>query len=139
MDPRDLAEAGAIGRLTRALMDVVRDAFDRRRQMEELAALDPRDLDRIQAEIGCDRYELAALVRHTADPRPLLDQMILRLGLEWRFMFAAPVQVRELERRCGACRARGTCRSWLRAGVNDDAYKRFCPNAANFETLAAPR
>jgi hypothetical protein len=107
--------------------------------MEELAALDQHDLDRILAETGCARHELATLVRDPADPRPLLDQMILRLGLEWHFIFASSMQVRELEHRCGACRARKTCRSWLRSGVNDNAYKKFCPNAANFEALAATR
>ncbi|HEX6979512.1 MAG TPA: DUF6455 family protein [Alphaproteobacteria bacterium] len=144
MDINALAGDGMLGRLARTIRSIVRglaaavrEEIDHRRTSQELASLDGRDLDRVLTDIGCNRQELADLIRRSAAPRLLLDQMILRLGLERPFMFLEPGMVRELELRCGTCRARRRCARWLRDGRDRDGYRRFCPNAGNFDVLAA--
>jgi len=67
--------------------------------------------------------------------RPLLDAMILQLGLERAFAFAEPPLLSDIERRCEACATRGICRQWLQAGEATQAYRRFCPNARNFDVM----
>lgn len=122
--------------LVRRVVDGVREWLERRRRIRELARLDRRDLDRVLGEIGCSRDELAILIRSSAAPRPLLGQMILRLGLERAFMHAGQQMTREIELRCSLCSNHRQCVHWLRTRGDDEGYRRFCPNAGNFDLLA---
>jgi hypothetical protein len=112
-----------------------RDAAVRRQVAQELATLGRRDLDRILAEIGCSREDLATIVRNAPRSRSLLDAMVLRLGLEKQFAFAGPELMRDIERRCATCDAQARCGAWLRKGRASDDPRLFCPNAGNFRFL----
>jgi hypothetical protein len=86
------------------------------------------------------RYWMHARRSHHADhnaPRskPLLDTMILRLGLEKDFAFGGPTLSRDIERRCATCPTQALCSRWLGKGGAPDEYRLFCPNAGNFDLL----
>lgn len=112
-----------------------RDAAARRQVAQEFATLGRRDLDRVLAEIGCSREDLATIIRNAPRSKPLLDSMVLRLGLEKPFAFAGPELLRDIERRCATCGAQARCGAWLRKGRASDDYRLFCPNAGNFNSL----
>jgi hypothetical protein len=113
----------------------IRDAAARRRIAQEFASLGRRDLDRVLADIGCSREDLVAIVRNAPRAKPLLDSMVLRLGLEESFALAGPELLRDIERRCATCGSQGRCGAWLRKGRASDDYRQFCPNAGNFSFL----
>lgn len=113
----------------------LRDAAVRRQVAQEFASLGSRDLDRVLADIGCSRDDLATIIDNAPRSKSLLDAMILRLGLEKAFAFAGPPLLRDIERRCATCEAQGRCSGWLNKGRASDDYRLFCPNAGNFELL----
>lgn len=125
-----------IGTLRRAVSSYFRDNAVRRHLADELTALGSRDLDRILVDIGCSRDELPLLIHNAPRSKPLLDAMILKLGLERAFMTADPGLMREVEHCCGTCTAQAQCGRWLYRSSGGDGYKRFCPNAGNFDILA---
>lgn len=112
-----------------------RDAAARRHVAQEFAGLGSRDLDRVLADIGCSREDLATIIQNAPRSKPLLDAMILRLRLEKAFALAGPELLRDIERRCATCGVQGRCSAWLRKGRASDDYKLFCPNAGNFNLL----
>lgn len=44
-------------------------------------------------------------------------------------------QYAAMARRCLGCGSTTTCRAWLSDGGESDAYRGFCPNAAQFDRL----
>jgi hypothetical protein len=118
-----------------AVASRLREAALRRDIAQEFANLGGRDLDRVHADVGCTREELSVLIRNAPQSRPLLDAMVLRLGLEKAFAFAGPPLLRDIERRCATCSTQAVCSRWLsRAGAPGE-YRAFCPNAGNFDLL----
>lgn len=122
--------------LAQSLVAAARERLNRRRSVSELAGLEGRDLDRVLADIGCDRDEVMTLMRCSASARPLVDRMIERLGLAAAVAAAGPGLMRELEHRCGMCRVQRRCGKWMRANADPDAYREFCPNTPNFDAIA---
>lgn len=113
----------------------IQEAAMRQQVAQELANLGGRDLDRVLADIGCTRDELGTLINNAPRARPLLDAMILRLGLEKAFAFAEPTLLRDMERRCATCPTHRICRRWLGKGGSPGEYRLFCPNVGNFDLL----
>jgi hypothetical protein len=113
-----------------------REAAMRREVAQELTNLGSRDLDRVLADIGCTRDDLSTLVDNAPRARPLLDAMILRLGLEKAFACADLPLLRDIERRCATCPKHGICRQWQSKGGTPGEYRVFCPNARNFDLLS---
>jgi hypothetical protein len=121
--------------LKERLVSWFNEAAERRRLAQEFANLEGRDLDRVLADVGCSREDLTMIVRNAPRSRPLLDSMILRLGLEREFALAGPQLARDIERRCATCGAQARCSAWMRRGRVSDDHRQFCPNAGNFERL----
>jgi hypothetical protein len=113
----------------------IREVAMRREVAQEFANLGGRDLDRVLADIGCTRDELGTFINNAPHARPVLDAMILRLGLEKAFAFAEPTLLRDIERRCATCPTQGICRRWLGKRGSPAEYRLFCPNAGNFDQL----
>jgi hypothetical protein len=125
--------------LKAAVASRIREAAMRQEIAQELAGLGGRDLDRVLADIGCTRDEIDTLVHNAPRSKPLLDAMILRLGLERAFAFAAPSLMRDIERRCAICPTQPICSRWLGKGGSAGEYRSFCPNAGNFDLLTGER
>jgi hypothetical protein len=121
-------------RLGAAMTSRHRDAVIRRGLAQEFAGLGC-DLDRVLADIGCSRDDLAAIIANAPRSRPLLDAMILRLDLEKEFAFADPRLLRHIERCCATCPTQAVCSRWLSTRGAPDEYRLFCPNAGNFALL----
>jgi hypothetical protein len=113
----------------------IREAAMRREIAQEFANLGGRDLDRVLADIGCTRDELGTLIDNAPHSRPLLDAMVLQLGLERTFAFAEPTLLRDIERRCAICPTQAVCRRWLGKSGSPGGYRAFCPNTGNFDRL----
>lgn len=111
------------------------DAIMRRQMAQEFADLGSRDLDRVLADLGCAREDLPTIINNAPRSKPLLDGMILRLGLEKAFAFCEPPLLREIERRCATCPTQAICGRWLNKGGAPGEYRLFCPNASNFDLL----
>jgi len=112
------------------------DAAIRHRMAQEFVDLGSRDLDRVLADIGCAREDLAVLIKNAPRSRSLLEAMILRLGLEKEFALGEPLLLRDIERRCGTCPTHAICGRWLGKGGAPGEYRLFCPNAGNFDLLS---
>lgn len=112
------------------------DAAMRRRTAQEFADLGSRDLDRVLADLGCTREDLEVLINNAPRSRPLLDAMILRLGLEKEFALGEALVLRDIERRCATCPTQTICGRWLSKGGAPGEYRLFCPNAGNFDLLS---
>ena len=103
----------------------------RRRKNTELEAMSDREL----ADIGFGRDHLLALLR-SRTTNGTLDRMLMRLGLEHHPYLTDKAYRRTLERSCAICPATGACRRWMsRAGLAG-GYRRFCPNAFEFDVMA---
>lgn len=102
----------------------------RRRYRAELDALGDRGL----AELGLHRNSLPALVRSRAT-NETLDSMLDRLGHGNHPYLADRAYRRTLERTCATCPATRACRRWLSHGGPADGYRRFCPNAFEFDLM----
>lgn len=106
---------------------------ERNRLFQELGVLNERDFERVLAETGLSRSELLTAIRNGPGIKELLGGMLMRLGLSPDRI--APVVWAELERRCALCTSRRRCRSWVKWGSNELAYRAFCPNAATIGGL----
>ncbi len=111
------------------------DAAMRRRMAQEFANLGGRDLDRMLADLGCAREDLATIIKNAPRSKPLLDAMVLKLGLERAFAFGEPPLLRDIERNCATCPTQAICSRWLSKGGAPGEYRLFCPNAGNFDLL----
>jgi len=111
------------------------DAAIRRELREELASLGNGDLDRVLADIGLTREEMETVILNAPRSRMLLQSMLRRLDLDRRMALMAPQLVRNIERRCATCGNQKECQDWMDKGSPGDTYRRFCPNAATFDSL----
>lgn len=112
------------------------DASRKRRQLRlELAQLAAMgDLDAVLADVGLARSQIEPLIEGCADSRELLDQMLVRLGIDAAQL---PVeQVRDMTWACTICPDKRKCRQWL-ADAGEMDFHSFCPNAAQLDHAVA--
>jgi len=124
--------ARAIGGLYAGAAAVVRTLYRQGALEHELRHLSDSDL----ADIGITRRQISVVARSHGAPK-LLRMMMSRLGIPETALAEDPALFRRLERECITCYSRSRCRRWLCSDQRTDEYKRFCPNAAEFEELVS--
>jgi hypothetical protein len=102
---------------------------------EELWSLDDRSL----ADIGLRRDEIPRLVRSYPESTERLRRAMRRIGIDPQALETRPALRRAIERSCATCYYRRECRRWLEHKGTWDSYRKFCPNAENFDALPLRR
>jgi len=130
----------AADRAVRQLSATIAGAVDtieshhRQRVLErQLNALDDRGI----ADIGIAREQIPAIASAYPDAPRLLRRMMERLGVAPEPLLRDSNLRREMDWNCVACFNRGRCRRWLKSAKPADAYRSFCPNAAELDRLSA--
>jgi uncharacterized protein YjiS (DUF1127 family) len=98
----------------------------------QLNALD----DRAIADIAIAREQIPAIASAYPDAPQLLRRMMERLGVAPEPLLRDSKLRREMEWNCVACSNRSPCRRWLKSAKPTDAYRSFCPNAAELDRLS---
>ncbi len=110
----------------------LRTGLQRWRERQELAALAPRERDRILMDAGLQASDLASVLGSRADAGEL-PAMLDRFGLDPRRI--EPGVLRDLQRVCTLCSAKRQCRRALAGGADAEACRRFCPNGDTLRAL----
>lgn len=118
------------------MLHTLADWLRRRRERDELDALDADQRDRVAQDLGVSASELDYLVRESHDPVQL-PQMLKALGIdESALRRAAPALLRDMQRVCSLCAVSGECRYEIAEGTAALTYPEFCPNADTLAGLA---
>jgi hypothetical protein len=112
---------------------------ERRALASELATLRMQgELERTLADSGVSPSEVLRLFRQHPGAGRQFREMSDRIGVDRARLpltQATGAALRDMEWRCGECRAWRDCRAWLASGLWSDGYIRFCPNAAALEQM----
>lgn len=118
--------------LRRTISHFVDDRRKRRqleREFEQLAAMG--SLDAVLADIGLAHSQIEPLIAEGARSRELLDQMLVRLGIDAAQL---PVEsLRDMTWTCTTCPDKRYCRRWM-ADTEGTDFHAFCPNAAQLDS-----
>jgi hypothetical protein len=117
-----------------ACIDVVAEWLRRHRDMEELRA--SGEFDRVARDLGVTPDDLTSLVKqgpHAADELP---HMLKALGIDQEALVrTAPRVLRDMERVCATCRAKGRCDDELAAGTAAKHYGTYCLNSGTIDSI----
>jgi hypothetical protein len=103
-----------------------------RLELAQLAAMG--SLDAALADAGLARSQIGPLIEGCAGSRELLDEMLVRLGIDASRL---PVEeLRDMTWACTTCPDKRKCRAWL-AGREDADFRSFCPNAEQLDHALA--
>jgi hypothetical protein len=109
-----------------------RERFRLRRELNDLRL--NGELDRTLADNLISPLDIPRLMKvHPGTSQQLAD-MMRRQGIDRAKMPGLP-RLRDIEWRCGECKAWRKCRSWLALRDAPDNYRAFCPNAEAFDEL----
>jgi hypothetical protein len=99
-----------------------------REELEQLEALG--SLDAVLADAGLVRSQIEPLIAGCGDSRELLDQMLVRLGIDAARL---PVEsLRDMTWTCTTCPDKRRCREWLSC-KEETEFRTFCPNAEQLD------
>ena len=108
-----------------------------RENLADLEAFSPAEMARMAQDVGLSPGELRDLARHCSDAADLLDSRLGSLGLTSAGLAAtAPAELRDMERLCTLCAAKGRCARDLAADPADPVWRQYCPNEQTLSSLA---
>ena len=106
------------------------------RELAEMRQLDRSEFDRIASDLRIAPDDLEELVRHGKHAADELPKMLEQLGIDAeRLGRAQPLLLRDMERVCSLCHAKGQCDRDLADGTAAETYHGYCGNAATLESL----
>jgi uncharacterized protein YjiS (DUF1127 family) len=117
-----------------ALKDVhdhLKAAHDRRRQLQEIDALDDRAIE----ELGLTREELREVITVSAEVRERMAAMAARHGLDRTRLEDLRQDYVHLLDVCAHCDAAGKCAEYLADESRGPTAAGFCPNHADYLAL----
>jgi hypothetical protein len=104
----------------------------------ELSSLDPKELERVAAELGMSSGTLEDLVARGPDAAVHLFERLAALGLsQTEVERAAQGVLRDLQRTCACCDEKARCEKDLRNDPAGAVWKNYCPNAATLDASTA--
>jgi hypothetical protein len=107
------------------------------RAQNELAGINPGELDRVAADLGMSARALKGLVARGPDAANLLYERMHALGISKADVdHAAQGVMRDLQKTCACCNEKGVCEKDLAKHPDDPVWKTYCPNAVTLESLA---
>jgi len=115
------------------LLTRVRDWW---RRQNELSGVDPKELERVAADLGMSTNALKDLAARGPDAANLLYERMHALGISKADVdSAANGLMRDLEKTCACCNEKGICEKDLAKNPDDPVWRSYCPNAVSLETL----
>jgi hypothetical protein len=106
------------------------------RAQNELAGINPGELDRVAADLGMSAGALKGLVARGPDAANLLYERMQALGISRADVdHAAQGVMRDLQKTCACCNERGACEWDLDERPDDPVWKSYCPNAVTLDSL----
>jgi hypothetical protein len=104
----------------------------------ELANFDAAELERIAHDVGISSGDLQAIAAHENAGADELLMRMADMGLDSAEVAASePAVLRDLQRTCTLCDAKGQCDQDLLEGYSD--LPDYCPNRETLRALAAER
>ena len=105
--------------------------------LADLAALGPEETALMAQDIGLAPGDLREVAAHYTDAADLLEKRLQVLGLSSAELAkTAHTELRDMERLCTLCRAKGRCAHDLATDPDDPVWQRYCPNAQALTSLA---
>ena len=103
---------------------------------QRLDACDNVELARIAQDVGLSPHELRAMAELGPDAaKQLLDRMaVLHLDAN-ALAKSEPSTLRDMQRLCSSCAAKGRCQRDLVLTPNDQMWRHYCPNADTLDAL----
>lgn len=102
----------------------------------ELECCGESEVAHLARDLGVSASELRTFAGRWPDSADLLSRRIKAVGLdETEIRQTAPEVLRDLQRVCGQCDAEGRCERDLNGGVQDRAWRGYCPNVATLDAL----
>jgi hypothetical protein len=95
--------------------------------LADLDALSPTEMASMARDLGIAPGDLRTLACYSTDAADLLEERLHALGLS-RAELTAKVELRDMERLCTLCKAKGRCAHDLAADPDDPIWHRYCPN-----------
>lgn len=115
----------------RGLRDHFHAVQERRRELRDIAALDPRALD----EIGLSRGQLRRIAETPAAVNARMLEMARRHSLDPAKLEACRQDYAELLDTCAHCRATAACAAYLAEPSHGPYAAGFCPNHKDYLAL----
>lgn len=104
----------------------------------EFVAVDRDQVAEIARDVGLEPSQLRALSKTGIGAANLLNRMLAALGIDPASLNTREVgAARDLQSVCSLCASKTRCRRALATGTAAATYRKFCPNAATFDALAA--
>ena len=108
-----------------------------RENLDDLEAFGPAEMARMAQDVGIPASDLRELARHCSDAADLLDRRLAALGMNTSELAkTAPAELRDMERLCTLCQAKGRCARDLSADPSDPVWRQYCPNEQTLVALA---
>jgi len=108
-----------------------------RESLADLRAFGPEETARMAQDVGLAPGDLRELAGHSDGAAGLLAKRLATLGLsEAELVATAPAELRDMERLCTLCRAKGRCAHDLATDPDDPVWHRYCPNEQTLTSLA---
>jgi hypothetical protein len=106
------------------------------RTQNELAGINPGELDRVAADLGMSAGALKGLVARGPDAANLLYERMHALGISKADVdHAAQGVMRDLQKTCACCNEKSVCEWDVHERPDDPGWKSYCPNAVTLESL----
>ena len=111
--------------------------MEKRRDLNEVRAMDPQDIAEICGEMNLTRAQLEALVKAGPDAADEMERMMAALGIDPEAaQTIAPSAMREMQVACATCGEKRVCRHALDEGTASALMESFCANADELRDMA---
>ncbi|WP_378942479.1 hypothetical protein [Mesorhizobium sp. ANAO-SY3R2] len=108
----------------------------RRAAVNEIAALDRKEAEKVLGECGLTQAEFTEAMRHTFASSILLPEAMQSVGVDpVAFEKANAEWNQDLRRTCMLCARRSHCSNLLASSEFANRYHSFCPNSASFDEM----
>lgn len=103
---------------------------------EEMARCGSDEVARAAQDLGVSSRELVSLAKKGPNAADLLLKLLSALGVDPKALsLEDPATMRDLQRLCISCSAKGECTHQLAAGTAAQNYHDFCPNSYTLDFL----
>ena len=119
-----------------AALDSARRLFARLVPADTNAELPPGEAEAIARDVGMSTDELRQLIDRGPEAARLLYERLARLGIEPADIERLGLGVmRDLERTCSSCGAKGVCEHDMAERAGDERWKRYCGNSETIDEI----
>ena len=123
-----------------ALIDMIFDWLQHRREIAETCNCDSQEMGRIAHELGVSPAEIDDLVRRGTHAADELPKMLAALQLDPAAIARTQgLVMQDMERVCAHCSHKQRCNEDLAEGTAPDNFDDYCGNALTIKSLSTPQ